>query len=491
MSLAEIAAAFPCRWTNSTRPVPDAENLADHRRLGHAGRVQSPEQFVGRRLAGPRSAARRKFAGRSTDRAWPAARCRRRPGSRPTIRDSARPPRRRFPRPDIPARRAAREDRPRRFRRPPCSPRPSRPGGPSVRSPSRRCRRGRRTRSSVSRRVRLSAAIDRAAASSPSAGALPICAAKARMPVPSGLVRISRSPGRAPALVTILSGWISPVTAKPALISLSLMLCPPTTATPASAILSMPPRRISCRTSSGTVWMGKPTIESAVIGRPPMAYTSLKRVGRRDLPEHVGSSTDGEKTSTVCTSARSSSSRYTPASSPAGADEHARIVEERQPLEHAVERRLVDLRGTARALDHAHQPHRPGAFRRAARRRRTDVLSPGRHRKGRLLWHCRCSVPAASSVAMTRLRFSKSFMRHHGQGRCSPSQFYGLSGSSASERTFCFCRGYNPLAEDTPVRLECCERVRWYLQPSYLALTTGAMVMKRFLSWRCCSWPVP
>ena len=47
----------------------------------------------------------------------------------------------------------------------------------------------------------------------------PIWAAKAMMPVPSGLVRTRQSPGRAPALVTIRSGCTSPVTAKPALIS--------------------------------------------------------------------------------------------------------------------------------------------------------------------------------------------------------------------------------------------------------------------------------
>ena len=47
------------------------------------------------------------------------------------------------------------------------------------------------------------------------------------MPVPSGLVRNSTSPGFAPALVRIASGSIAPVTAYPNLISGSCTVWPP------------------------------------------------------------------------------------------------------------------------------------------------------------------------------------------------------------------------------------------------------------------------
>ena len=72
--------------------------------------------------------------------------------------------------------------------------------------------------------VLLSVVIDVVEASTLSARALPICDANATIPVPSGLVRMSTSPGRAPEFVTTLSLSIMPVTAKPALVSLSLML---------------------------------------------------------------------------------------------------------------------------------------------------------------------------------------------------------------------------------------------------------------------------
>ena len=55
-----------------------------------------------------------------------------------------------------------------------------------------------------------------------------------RIPVPSGLVNTSASPGRAPALVTMRAGCTTPVTAMPYFGSGSLIVCPPSTATPAS-----------------------------------------------------------------------------------------------------------------------------------------------------------------------------------------------------------------------------------------------------------------
>src|SRR6266481_1114890 len=82
----------------------------------------------------------------------------------------------------------------------------------------------------------------------------------------------------------------------------------------ASPIFERPPR-IICSRISGSPLSGNPTIESAEIGLPPMAYTSLNAFAAAICPKVCGSSTIGVKKSTVCTSAISGLSRYTPASS--------------------------------------------------------------------------------------------------------------------------------------------------------------------------------
>src|SRR6266403_1264581 len=82
----------------------------------------------------------------------------------------------------------------------------------------------------------------------------------------------------------------------------------------ASFILSRPPR-IICSRIAGSPFSGKPTMERAEMGLPPMAYTSLRELAAAIWPKVNGSSTTGVKKSTVCTSARSSLIRYTPASS--------------------------------------------------------------------------------------------------------------------------------------------------------------------------------
>ncbi|MMZ63661.1 hypothetical protein D1872_259300 [compost metagenome] len=91
------------------------------------------------------------------------------------------------------------------------------------------------------------------------------------IPTPIGLVKINRSPGLAPALVLTLSGWTSPVTARPNFGSLSSMEWPPTNVAPASFTLSAAPRRMSARMLLSRVEMGKATILSTVSGFPPMA----------------------------------------------------------------------------------------------------------------------------------------------------------------------------------------------------------------------------
>ena len=58
-----------------------------------------------------------------------------------------------------------------------------------------------------------------------------------------------------------------------------------------------------------SVSSGKATRFSAVIGRPPMAYTSLSALAAAMRPKSNGSSTIGVKKSTVWTSARSSATR--------------------------------------------------------------------------------------------------------------------------------------------------------------------------------------
>ena len=131
---------------------------------------------------------------------------------------------------------------------------------------------------------RLSAAMDRAAAADAAGSARPICAAKARMPVPSGLVKTSRSPGRAAALVAIRRGSTRPVTAKPALI------CRPgcygRRSRPRRPRSWCPVRRGGSlgERRRGVFRAGKPTTDSAVSGRPPIAYTSLSELAAAMRP---------------------------------------------------------------------------------------------------------------------------------------------------------------------------------------------------------------
>ena len=84
---------------------------------------------------------------------------------------------------------------------------------------------------------------------------------------------------------------------------------------PTSAALARPPRRIEETTLGLTRLVGKPTMFSAVNGRPPIAKISESELAAAIWPYENGSSTIGVKKSTVWTSARWRSRRYTPASS--------------------------------------------------------------------------------------------------------------------------------------------------------------------------------
>jgi hypothetical protein len=91
------------------------------------------------------------------------------------------------------------------------------------------------------------------------------------IPVPNGLVSISLSPALAPPLVTSRLGCTVPVTERPYFNSASIILCPPTSVTPASRSLSTPPLRISCKTEISRDSIGKQTKFMAVSGLPPIA----------------------------------------------------------------------------------------------------------------------------------------------------------------------------------------------------------------------------
>ena len=117
----------------------------------------------------------------------------------------------------------------------------------------------------------LSVAIESAAAAMSSALPRPICSQKARTPVPSGLVNTSTSSARGVSSAAATAGSMRPVIAKPSLISSSLMLCPPTSATPASANVSMAPFSIRYMISPSRVSEGKARMLKAVRGSPPIA----------------------------------------------------------------------------------------------------------------------------------------------------------------------------------------------------------------------------
>ena len=94
------------------------------------------------------------------------------------------------------------------------------------------------------------------------------------MPVPMGLVRISRSPTLPPEFLRIFFGCTSPVTAIPYFGSGDWIECPPRTGMPASRALSAPPARIAFSIRIGSSF-GNATMFSAKIARAPMAQMSL------------------------------------------------------------------------------------------------------------------------------------------------------------------------------------------------------------------------
>jgi hypothetical protein len=126
-------------------------------------------------------------------------------------------------------------------------------------------------------------------------------------PVPSGFVRKTASPDRAPLFGQIPSGCTVPITASPYFGSASRIVCPPASSAPAARTCSSAPENTAASTSFGSS-SGNAAIESARSGAPPIANTSFRAFVAAIRPNVAGSSTSGGKKSSVNTSARSSSS---------------------------------------------------------------------------------------------------------------------------------------------------------------------------------------
>ena len=102
----------------------------------------------------------------------------------------------------------------------------------------------------------------------------PCLIAARQAPVPSGLVSIIISPSLAAAFVVILLGLAKPTTAIPYFTFVSVIVCPPTTNTPASVALSCPPFNMLANMFNESS-LGNIVIFNASLGSPPIAYISL------------------------------------------------------------------------------------------------------------------------------------------------------------------------------------------------------------------------
>ena len=105
-------------------------------------------------------------------------------------------------------------------------------------------------------RRRCSCACDAIAACSQAARASPRMWPASTMPVPSGLVSTSTSPGRSPDLRSSFAGSARPVTAKPSAGSAASALWPPTSAQPSAASTRLAP----CSMSASSVRILSPEV---------------------------------------------------------------------------------------------------------------------------------------------------------------------------------------------------------------------------------------
>ena len=159
----------------------------------------------------------------------------------------------------------------------------------SVAARTRRC-------SARSAPTRLRRDISTTAFLASAAEARPRLMAVVAMPVPRGFVSISKSPGRAAALVSNRRGSTNPVTANPKIGSGLRIVCPPTSVQPASCTLLAPrPGECARWPRAGRCSVGTPSKFNAV-RRPPAHRVHVgKRVGRRDLPERKRVVHDGRE----------------------------------------------------------------------------------------------------------------------------------------------------------------------------------------------------
>lgn len=128
-----------------------------------------------------------------------------------------------------------------------------------------------RSPSQASAAARFSVTIEATMRSTAPGLARPPLIAVLTIPVPSGLVSTSRSPGLAPWFVQTRSGWTRPVTARPYFSSGSSTVWPPARTQGASRSVSRPPWSTSWRTPMSIAFEGKQAMFIAAIGVPPMA----------------------------------------------------------------------------------------------------------------------------------------------------------------------------------------------------------------------------
>ena len=135
--------------------------------------------------------------------------------------------------------------------------------------------------------------------------------------MPSGFVRMNRSPARTPPLRSIRSRCTVPLTLKPSVSSAPSLVWPPVSATPASLSTSTAPASRS--NSSASIFASTPcgivTTARAERGAAPIACRSLRQCVAVMRPKTHGSSTIERNASTDCTRSAPGGSCSTEASS--------------------------------------------------------------------------------------------------------------------------------------------------------------------------------
>ena len=285
----------PTRYSSSPRSANVASSTA---RLVGGQRDEQPAGRLG--IVGERLRAQRRPRSRRA-----ARRTRGCAGRRPC---APRPRRAR-------ARRAARGARRHRARSAPRCATPSRGHGPSSPKPVTSVTAFGANGRSASAASRLSVRIAATAASSAPSGARPSRCAWSTRPVPSGFVRKSASPGRAPLFGQMPSGWTVPTTARPYFGSSSRIVWPPARIAPGGAHDLVRSREDLPEHLRRQLLRESGDREREQRLRRPSRRRRSARSSPRSRRTSRGSSTTGGKKSTVKTSARSSSSRYTAASS--------------------------------------------------------------------------------------------------------------------------------------------------------------------------------